>query len=389
MTDDDERYVRILGAPAGALAVDVAVSRALSIPMEEARAFVGTLPATLPRRLGVVAVDHLLKAVRGAGGRAELTDAPAHAGQGACTTHATLEGDEGCASCGALACAVCRAVSLPGPITCGACRAKAQRKRRFFRVRVAVLLVCLFGVTLYAIRDVRSRRARNDWDHTLDVAVVLLRQGDVDPAAIAALRERLPILEDRLAVERRRYGGNTRPFKLHLVGPVDVAEVRPVAAGDGFADLLRHNWDMSRYVARIDALAGVEGKLYDTRVYVALKRPATDDRSWVEGESEQNGRVGHVSVELGDKMADFALIVVTHELFHTLGATDKYDDGGKTKRPEGLAEPQRAPLYPQPMLDVMTRNRPVGPFDEKVPESLVELGVGPVTAGEIGWGKPL
>ncbi|NOU30035.1 MAG: hypothetical protein HOO96_19195, partial [Polyangiaceae bacterium] len=133
MTDDEERYVRILGAPAGALAVDVAVSRALSIPMEEARAFVGTLPATLPRRLGVVAVDHLLKAVRGAGGRADLTDAPAHTGQGACTTHASLEGDEGCASCGALSCAVCRAVSLPGPITCGACRAKAQRKRRFFR----------------------------------------------------------------------------------------------------------------------------------------------------------------------------------------------------------------------------------------------------------------
>ncbi len=387
MTDDDERYVRIFGAPAGALAVDVAISRALSIPMDEARAFVGTLPATLPRRLGVVAMDHLLKAVRGAGGRAELVDAPPHAGQGACATHPALEGDEGCASCGALACSVCRAVSLPAPIACGACRAKALRKRGFFRVRVAVLLLCLFGVALYAIRDVRSRRARNDWDHTLDVAVVLLRQGEVDPGAIAALRERLPILEDRLAAERRRYGGTTRPFKLHLVGPVEATEERPVAASDGFVDLVRHNWDMSRYVSRIDAVAGVDGKLYDTRVYVALKRPASVDRSWVEGESEQNGRVGHVSVELGDKMADFALIVMTHELFHTLGASDKYDEGGRTKRPEGLAEPARTPLYPQPMLDVMTRNRPVGPIDEKVPDSLEELGVGPVTAGEIGWEK--
>lgn len=105
----------------------------------------------------------------------------------------------------------------------------------------------------------------------------------------------------------------------------------------------------------------------------------------VEGESEEGGRVGVVDVELDDSMADFALFVATHELFHTLGATDKYDEAGRTLLPAGLAEPSRVPLLPQAYAEVMARNRPVGPGLEVPPESLDELAVGPATAREIGW----
>jgi len=84
-------------------------------------------------------------------------------------------------------------------------------------------------------------------------------------------------------------------------------------------------------------------------------------------------------------MVDFALTVVTHELFHTLGATDKYDANGRTLRPSGLVEPNRSPLFPQPLLDVMARNRPIADAAEVPPESLDELAVGPATAREIGW----
>src|SRR5262245_33616861 len=38
-------------------------------------------------------------------------------------------------------------------------------KRIFFRVRVAILLAILFGVVLWAAADIRSRRARKNWDH--------------------------------------------------------------------------------------------------------------------------------------------------------------------------------------------------------------------------------
>jgi hypothetical protein len=84
-------------------------------------------------------------------------------------------------------------------------------------------------------------------------------------------------------------------------------------------------------------------------------------------------------------MVDFTLFVVAHELFHTLGATDKYDASGRTLVPKGLAEPDRLPRYPQIFVEVMARNRPVSSDEEKVPESLDELAVGPTTAKEIGW----
>jgi hypothetical protein len=43
------------------------------------------------------------------------------------------------------------------------------------------------------------------------------------------------------------------------------------------------------------------------------------------------------------------------------------------------------PLFPQPCAEVMARNRPVGPGAEMPPDRLDELGVGPLTAREVGW----
>ncbi|HVY46646.1 MAG TPA: hypothetical protein VHB21_12245, partial [Minicystis sp.] len=110
----------------------------------------------------------------------------------------------------------------------------------------------------------------------------------------------------------------------------------------------------------------------------------------VEGESEEGGRIGTVTVELDPGMADLALTVVTHELMHTLGATDEYDaTTGLARDPGGLAEPDRVPRYPQRFVEVMARGRPVRPGDERLPDTLDDVAVGPATAAEIGWARPL
>lgn len=87
-------------------------------------------------------------------------------------------------------------------------------------------------------------------------------------------------------------------------------------------------------------------------------------------------------------MADLTLFVVAHELMHTLGAGDRYDESGRTRIPDGLADPTLSPLYPQRAAEIMARNRVVSiaPWKEVVPETLDELAVGPTTASEIGWG---
>ncbi len=261
----------------------------------------------------------------------------------------------------------------------------------FYRVRVAVLLVILAGVILYAARDVQSRRARKTWDHTLSVALVLLRdpaQGPLAPDALPALHARLPALDARLTEELHRYRpGAPHPFSFRLFGPVDVAAPPPSAEGTGFVDLARHTYDLWRYVRPVDEAAGLTASDFDSRLYVVVRPPVRRDRTMVEGESEQDGRVGTVSVELDASMADFTLFVATHELFHTLGASDKYDASGRSLVPDGLAEPTLVPLYPQRFAEVMARNRPLSPSEEVVPASLDDLAVGPATAAEIGWAR--
>jgi hypothetical protein len=265
---------------------------------------------------------------------------------------------------------------------------RPPRSRRFFYIRVSVLLPVLLVVLLWAWRDVRSRRARNEWDHTLDVAIVLIRLESVDDAAIAALGTKLPALEDRLAAElERRRPGAPRPFRFHLVAPVDGAPPPAAPAGDGPLDLASYSYDLSRYLKDIDARAGIVPDHYDSRIYLALRRPRQARRTLAEGRSEQGGRVGVVEMEL-DAEAEavhLPLVVVAHELLHTLGATDKYDSSGRTLIPLGLAEPDRVPLFPQRYAEIMARNRPLSQTDERVPESFDEIAVGPTTAREIGW----
>jgi hypothetical protein len=260
------------------------------------------------------------------------------------------------------------------------------RARTFYRARVGVLLAVLAGVVLYAVRDVRSRRERKDWDRTLDVAVVLLRLGPIDDDAVSGMRKRLGALDARLALEMHRYRpGAPHPFAFTLFGPVDVDAPPPPADGDGVLSLAGHEYALWRYLGRVDAAAGVDKSAFDSRVYVAARRPKNEERQIVEGQSEQDGRVGSVEVELDATMVDFTLFVVAHELFHTLGASDKYDASGRTLVPAGLAEPDRVPRYPQIFVELMARNRPVSSDEEKVPESLDELAVGATTAKEIGW----
>ena len=110
--------------------------------------------------------------------------------------------------------------------------------------------------------------------------------------------------------------------------------------------------------------------------------------SFIEGASEQNGRVGIAKADLDVDMVDFSLFVTAHELFHTLGASDKYDASGNVLFPQGLAEPEREPALPQAFVELMAHGRPIAHKHEELPASLDELRIGPYTAEEIGWSTP-
>jgi hypothetical protein len=257
----------------------------------------------------------------------------------------------------------------------------------FFRFRVTVLLTVLAAVSLWACYDVRARRARNHWQAPIRVGLVVLQRGDVDPGAVRSLVTRAAALEERLGLELARYRPTLgrRFIEIEPFGPVPVSEAPPSEPGTTIWQRLVHAYSLWRYTRSVDRSASVPTHELDSRIYVLAEPGRSENGLHVEGFSENGGRVGVARVELDRTTVDLALFVAAHELFHTLGASDKYDADGRTRFPEGLADPDRVPLFPQPAAEIMARNRVVSAVEEVAPGDIDELRVGPLTAREIGW----
>jgi hypothetical protein len=263
----------------------------------------------------------------------------------------------------------------------------APKSRLFYRIRLALLGSVLAVTVLYALNDTWSRRERNAWKRPLEVAIVVAELEPVGETAMRNLTMRVPVLEERLTSELHRYRSTPeRAVHLSVFGPVGVDRAPPAdPKGSELLELARHTYDLWRWTHAVDQGADLSARAYDSRIYLVVRPPRNAGQKWVEGSSEQGGRVGVARVELDASMSDFALFVVSHELFHTLGASDKYGPDGRVLIPSGLAEPDRAPRFPQRAAEIMARNLPLSPDSERPPDSLAELMVGPSTAREIGW----
>ena len=102
----------------------------------------------------------------------------------------------------------------------------------------------------------------------------------------------------------------------------------------------------------------------------------------------QKGLIGVVHAFASRAQAPTNNVIIAHELLHTLGATDKYDPGsGLPRFPEGYAEPERTPRYPQSTAELMGGRIPLSPNRAEIPVSLGDVVIGPLTAREIGWTK--
>ena len=239
---------------------------------------------------------------------------------------------------------------------------------------------------LWAGNDWWRRRERRAWQRPLRVALVVVEREPVAPATLAALSSRALDLERRLGQEYQRHGGQgVTPFSIVVEGPVAASTDPPRVGEQDLWGLVRHSYAQWRWTRELDQRAHVAWRGYDARIYLVLKPARSGQPRFVEGESEDGGRVGVALADIDDDMLDFALFVAAHELFHTLGASDKYDANGNARYPQGFADPARQPRFPQPGAELMARSLPLSPTSERPPDTLQELWVGAETAREIGW----
>lgn len=104
----------------------------------------------------------------------------------------------------------------------------------------------------------------------------------------------------------------------------------------------------------------------------------------------KNGSYGVVNAVSSRQMAARNRIIITHELLHILGASDKYDlFTGQPLAPDGLADPTQKPLYPQQRAEIMGGRIANSASRWRRPASLKSCVIGTMTATEIGWLKAL
>ena len=78
-------------------------------------------------------------------------------------------------------------------------------------------------------------------------------------------------------------------------------------------------------------------------------------------------------------------IVIAHEFLHTVGASDKYNTNNQPIFPDGYAEPEKQPLFPQFQAEIMSGKIPSSASRSKMAESLKYCLIGENTAEEINW----
>lgn len=99
----------------------------------------------------------------------------------------------------------------------------------------------------------------------------------------------------------------------------------------------------------------------------------------------QKGLLGLVHAYAGPGSEPGNQVVLAHEVLHTVGATDKYTPEGYPVFPEGFAQADREPLFPQKWAEIMAGAMAIDERTSAVARNLRQCVVGEVTAREIGW----
>lgn len=103
----------------------------------------------------------------------------------------------------------------------------------------------------------------------------------------------------------------------------------------------------------------------------------------------KEGLIGVVNVFASARDRGGNQVIMAHELLHTLGAADRYDPRTNLPLwPDGYAEPDLEPRYPQSLAELMGGRIPIDPASAEIPRSLDAVVIGNLTATEIGWKRP-
>ncbi len=255
-----------------------------------------------------------------------------------------------------------------------------MRLPRLKTVRVLTLLLVLCasaGVTAFQHHSSRS------WTESLQVSIYPLNgDGSVKTAQyIDALDPEDFTLIDRWAArEAERHGlPLSAPVQVALGAPIDTLPPTLDENSSALQTLLwslRFRWWAFRHTPDAHSLKRV-------RVFVVYQQGRPGE-ALAHSLGMAKGLMGLVNAFADDHQHEQNLIVIAHELLHTVGAEDKYNADGGPRWPEGYADPSLGQRRVQEDAEIMVGRR-FGHQGLIMADSLQGVRLNEWTAREINW----
>lgn len=250
-------------------------------------------------------------------------------------------------------------------------------------LRVIILLLILATV----VQQTWLAKADLAWRHNLYVAVYPVNadaSANVSAYLRTLTREDFEPISEYFAEEAKSYQLDLRrPIELELGALVDDVPPEPPDDSNILSTVI---WSLKFRIFAWTHSPSVDVKP-DIRLYLLYHDPATHPEL-KHSTALNKGRIGRVNLFGDNTYAKQNLVITAHELLHTLNATDKYDlNTNLPVYPDGFAEPDKSPLYPQDIAELMGGRIPKSAGRAEIPKSLQQTLVGNHTAHEIGWLK--
>ena len=251
------------------------------------------------------------------------------------------------------------------------------------KLRIFILLIVLATVVQQTFLD----KADLDWKDNFYVAVYPVNadaSSEVGAYIKTLKREDFEPVVEYFAEEAARYNlGMRHPVEVQLGDVVDKIPPEPPRDGSLLSTMiwsLKFRWFAWNNSPKVNVKP-------DIKLYLLYYNPATSP-ALSHSTALNKGRIGRVNLFGDNTYAKQNLVILAHELLHTLTASDKYDlSNGQPIYPEGYADADKSPRYPQDFAEIMGGRVPVSETKAEIPKSLAQTLIGEKTAREIGWVK--
>lgn len=252
----------------------------------------------------------------------------------------------------------------------------------FTNIRILLLLIALAFAVLYTAHQ---KTVSTSWRKPLEVAIFPINGDGTEATAkyIQSLKNSdFEPINQWLIKQARTYSlGIDTPARFHLGNQ---AESLPPMLGRQSSILKVVWWGLKLRWWAYQNTPDNTSNLERARMFVIYQQ-GKKGRALPHSLGLEKGLIGVIYAFAEDRQTKQNNIVIAHEFLHTVGATDKYDRNGLTAFPEGFAEPDRQPLYPQKRAEIMSGHIPLSERKSKMALSLRSTLINSYTAREINW----